>query len=96
MALPYSEIVSVTDTTYPATPQITVPFVPQEIAVVVLDSTAANTVDVSFDGTNRHARFVPTQLGGFSFRFDGILGTTQGVWFQSPNTVSVQVIATPR
>lgn len=96
MALPYSEIVSVTDTTYPATPQITVPFVPQEIAVVVLDSTATNTVEVSFDGAAMHARLVPTQLGGFAFAFDGILGTTRGVWFQAPNTVSVQVIATPR
>ena len=95
MALPYSEIVQVDDTTYPIDAQITVPFATREIAVVIMDGTATNTADVSFDGVHTHARLVPTQLGGFAFDIDAATTPSQ-IWFRSPNAVSVQVIATPR
>lgn len=50
-------------------PSFTIPFEPRSIVIVNEDSTAANYVEYSFDGTNVHGRLTPTILAGIRLEF---------------------------
>lgn len=50
-----------------AAPSFTVPFVPNSICVINEDGTAANFVEVSFDGVAVAGKLIPTILAGLRF-----------------------------
>lgn len=75
---------------YPTTPQVTVPFTPRELLVIVEDAT--DDVFVSFDGTNDAAHMVP----GFGSQALKFKEPGARVWFRRGTVVAptmVQVIS---
>lgn len=70
-------------------PDITLAFRPDSITVVNEDGTAANYVEVSFDGTTVHAKLIPGVIAGLRFS-----QRVKGVWLRrGAGTPVVRVIA---
>ncbi len=76
-------------TTFPATPQVVIPFQAKSIAVVLEDDT--DDAFVSFDGENDHGHLVPgTPAAGIMYEQN-----VTKVWVRAPagtDPVNVQII----
>lgn len=76
----YSIAVNPSEVAYSAVtaPDITIPWVPSSILLIIEDLTAANTVEISFDSLNTHGKLIPGIVSG--------LGYTNGctaIWLRS-------------
>ena len=70
-------------------PDITIPFVPTSVLVIIEDTTAANTVEVSFDSSATHGKLIPGTVTGL--RFEN--GRTR-IWLKrAAGTPVVRVVA---
>ena len=73
---------------YPTDPQVTLAGSCKQITVVNLESTATDTVTVSFDGTSDAGTLYPGILQGFTW--DHTAG--QKIWLKGVNAPDAQVL----
>lgn len=89
MAVSYSRVSPTASFPAAGSPSVAFPFTPKNWVVVNEDTTAANYVEVSLDGTNVIARLVPGVLAGL--KFDQQITK---IWLRAgAGTPAVQVIA---
>ena len=83
----YSDTIAV-PAAFTTEPSFTVPFQPKTIAVVNENTTAANVIEVSFDGINVHGKLIPGLLAGFKWDQN-----TTKVWLQGVGSAVGRIIA---